>query len=193
MTIGDTQSCDITTAPTRQPYQPTRQLYRAATVRERSLLAITLAALLTACHHDDHRGIMHSLPGEPQAANFTIQSRTAQMNRYPCSRCHDKPIVRNGQKNAHWEITVRHAPENVMTCATCHGDGAMDTLKGSIALDASHELCAQCHSTQAKDWRAGAHGKRLSGWAEPRVIANCAACHNPHKPKLEARWPAIAK
>ena len=154
---------------------------------------LVVVILLSSCHREEHRSFTHSLPGEPETGAFTVQSRTAQMNRFPCSRCHDKPIVRNEEKKAHWEIDIQHAPQSVMTCATCHGDGNMDTLKSAIALDAAYELCAQCHFTQARDWRAGAHGKRLSGWGEPRVIANCTACHNPHKPKLEARWPAIAK
>ena len=40
---------------------------------------------------------------------------------------------------------------------------------------------------QASDWAAGAHGKRVGGWAPPRVVAGCPAGHDPHRPAWETR------
>jgi hypothetical protein len=101
---------------------------------------------------------------------FYIAARMAELRRFPCRECHTEPLERlkarkRTEKNAHWEIELRHAGEQTMACATCHAGGNMD-------------------------WTGGAHGKRLGGWAPPRVISNCTACHNPHQPKLEKRWPS---
>lgn len=97
-------------------------------------------------------------------------------------------------RRAHWEITMDHAPSATMDCMTCHAGGEMDslrTLQGeTFPLDQSYRLCGQCHSTQLGEWVDAAHGKRFGGWAEPRVVASCTHCHNPHTPALEPRLPA---
>lgn len=138
-------------------------------------------------------------------ANFEVAARTAQITRYPCSRCHDRPIAQMrsaaqsvGKKSAHWDIAVRHAAAEVMSCTTCHQlEGATDqlrTLEGNpVDFNHSYQLCGQCHSKQAADWKGGAHGKRLGGWAPPRVVENCTGCHNPHSPRFPTRWPSVAK
>ena len=70
---------------------------------------------------------------------------------------------------------------------------SLRTLNGqAVAFDHAYQVCAQCHSSQAKDWAGGAHGKRLGGWAPPRVVASCTACHDPHRPALDKRWPSRA-
>ena len=61
-----------------------------------------------------------------------------------------------------------------------------------VTFDHSYQVCAQCHARQVSDWAGGAHGKRMGGWAPPRVVAGCPACHDPHRPAWETRWPAIA-
>jgi hypothetical protein len=84
-----------------------------------------------------------------------------------------------------------------MSCATCHALDAPDQLRTlerrPVAFDHSYQVCAQCHSRQASDWAAGAHGKRVGGWAPPRVVYPCAQCHNPHHPQWDTRWPAVAR
>ena len=81
-----------------------------------------------------------------------------------------------------------------MDCQTCHSPELPDSLqtlnRQVVTMDHSYQLCAQCHSSQAKDWVGGAHGKRLGGWVEPRVAKTCVSCHNPHKPAIGSRWPA---
>ena len=49
--------------------------------------------------------------------------------------------------------------------------------------------CKECHQQEFKDWKGGAHGKQLGGWAPPRVSNTCVNCHNPHNPYFEKRWP----
>ena len=58
-----------------------------------------------------------------------------------------------------------------------------------IDFNYSYKLCSQCHQEQFKDWKGGAHGQQLGGWAPPRVSNTCVNCHNPHNPKFEKRWP----
>ncbi len=126
------------------------------------------------------------------ADNLTVRPRTPEIVHYPCSTCHKDNLT--GRRNPHPNIALKHATEATLTCRTCHGNQKMESLLSlngkPIAFDDAYQLCGQCHSTQLKDWKGGAHGKRLSGWAEPRVIQNCTGCHNPHAPALGKRWPA---
>ena len=67
----------------------------------------------------------------------------------------------------------------------------LNTLTGkSIDFNSSYKLCSQCHSSQFEDWKGGAHGKRIGGWAPPRASLTCVNCHNPHSPSFETRWPS---
>jgi hypothetical protein len=136
--------------------------------------------------------------GYPDRPAFFVAARTAAIRKYPCSQCHTVPLpqMRGGGavKRAHWDVTLEHAPATVMTCTTCHAAGNLDTLAtlqgAAVAFDRSDRVCAQCHTRQASDWVGAAHGKRLGGWAPPRVVLGCPACHNPHHPAWETRWPA---
>lgn len=139
--------------------------------------------------------------GIQHPTRFYVHERSSQIEKYPCQTCHTSSLeeMAAGEqtgKKAHWNIVMDHAGADVMTCTTCHSGEAMDgvqTLLGrSVSFDHSYQLCAQCHSTQAKDWVGGAHGKQLGGWAQPRVVSNCAACHDPHAPGFQTRWPARA-
>jgi hypothetical protein len=134
------------------------------------------------------------------SVSFLIPEHTSQLKSFPCSNCHSKPIGQlnlNGkgnEKRAHWDIKMIHGNAEVMNCLTFHNEANLDELVSltgkPIVIDQSFKLCSQCHSTQYKDWLGGSHGKRLGGWAPPRIINTCANCHNPHKPAFESRWPA---
>ncbi len=137
-----------------------------------------------------------------------VLTRVDDLTAYPCSTCHVKPLDElraeseaEGQLQ-HWEITLNHGDESTLTCETCHnvnadGEGedtvdALRTLAGKpVEFDAAYQQCAQCHASAVEDWLGGAHGKRVGGWAEPRVLQNCADCHNPHDPEWDVRWPAV--
>lgn len=131
-------------------------------------------------------------------SQFFIPSRTQQMTKYPCSNCHTKPIEElkklNKGVSAHLDVQLSHAHPVSMNCMTCHNMEQPDKLtsltKTSIGFDHSYQQCAQCHSSQYKDWKGGAHGKRLKGWLPPRISQTCVGCHNPHKPSFEKRWPS---
>jgi hypothetical protein len=130
-----------------------------------------------------------------ERAEMFVRSRESAIEKFPCQTCHkgvEAPV--SSPRKAHWQIELKHAPESVMQCSTCHLGQDMNhlhTLGGqSIGFDHSDRLCAQCHSRQAKDWAGGAHGKRVGGWAPPRVVKTCVECHNPHAPAWSKRWPA---
>ncbi|WP_420316144.1 hypothetical protein [Ekhidna sp.] len=131
-------------------------------------------------------------------SQFLVPSRIQQITKYPCSNCHTQPVDQlkklNEGKDAHWDIELSHANPISMNCMTCHNTDKPDDLtsltKTSISFEHSYQQCAQCHSTQFKDWQGGAHGKRLKGWLPPRISQTCVGCHNPHKPAFEKRWPS---
>jgi hypothetical protein len=141
----------------------------------------------------------HASPG---VAPFGVLSRQGRIAKAPCASCHTKPLAAmrwdgsDGKATAHWQIELAHASSSVMSCATCHTPSNLDqlrTLNGTaVSFDHAYEICAQCHSKQKADWEGGAHGKRVGGWAPPRVINNCTECHNPHRPAFDSRWPARA-
>ncbi|MCV9385961.1 hypothetical protein [Reichenbachiella ulvae] len=125
-----------------------------------------------------------------------VLTRTEHMTSFPCSSCHTSVPKKldNKDADAHWNIKLNHATDLVMDCRTCHNLDEPDQLtslgKRPIEFNHSYQQCAQCHSSQAKEWLGGAHGKRVGGWVKPRTINNCVSCHNPHNPKIQSRWPA---
>jgi hypothetical protein len=131
--------------------------------------------------------------------DFLVLERTSQLKKGPCAECHTVPLAELVRRRpaheplAHWNVTLAHASETVMACATCHSasdQGQLRLLGGtSLSIDHAYQVCAQCHSTQATDWAGGAHGKRVGGWAPPRVSYSCTECHDPHRPALTPRWP----
>ncbi|WNH12752.1 cytochrome c3 family protein [Thalassobellus suaedae] len=128
---------------------------------------------------------------------FLIPERKSQIKSYACIECHSKPLTQmqsEDVKKAHWDIKLVHANQNTMNCITCHNPENMDNLKSltgnNIDFNNSYNLCNQCHTKQFEDWKGGAHGKRIGGWAPPRASLTCVNCHNPHKPHFESRWPA---
>ncbi|MFD1162008.1 cytochrome c3 family protein [Hwangdonia seohaensis] len=128
---------------------------------------------------------------------FLIPERKSQITSYACTECHTEPLDElkgKDLKKAHWDITLAHANSNTMNCATCHNGSDMNnlnTLTGiKVDFNSSYKLCAQCHSSQFEDWKGGAHGKRIGGWAPPRASLTCVNCHNPHSPSIESRWPS---
>ena len=129
---------------------------------------------------------------------FLIPERKSQITSYKCTECHSEPLEKlrlenKDKKAAHWNIKLSHAGPETMNCNTCHTGSDMDNLQiltnSSIDFNYSYKVCSQCHQKQFKDWKGGAHGKQLGGWAPPRVSNTCVNCHNPHNPKFEKRWP----
>jgi len=127
---------------------------------------------------------------------FLIPERKGQIKSFACIECHSKPLEQMSsfdRKRAHWDIKLNHANSETMNCATCHSPDNMNNLKTltgqNVDYNLSYKVCAQCHSSQFEDWKGGAHGKKVAGWAPPRASMTCVNCHNPHSPSFETRWP----
>jgi formate-dependent nitrite reductase cytochrome c552 subunit len=125
------------------------------------------------------------------------ETRKEKIERFKCSQCHNnKPVtIAQAAKTAHGTIILKHGDkEKQLSCFTCHSREDRDLLTTEagelVDMDHSYELCGQCHFRQKKDWVGGAHGKRVGYWAGKRVVKSCTACHNPHAPRFEKRWPA---
>ncbi len=134
---------------------------------------------------------------KPAARNKAfVLTRKQHIVSFPCSNCHVdmSEITQNETKDAHWDIQLNHAGVDIMACKTCHNQQSPNELVSltgkAIDFDHSYQVCAQCHSGQAKDWLGGAHGKRVRGWINPRLINGCVSCHDPHQPSIKSRWPA---
>ncbi|MEE9362304.1 MAG: cytochrome C [Cellulophaga sp.] len=128
---------------------------------------------------------------------FLIPERKSQIKSFNCTECHLRPLktlkMDGTVKKAHWDITLVHANENTLNCITCHDGSSMDNLKSltgnAIDFNNSYNLCSQCHTKQFDDWKGGAHGKRIGGWAPPRAAMTCVNCHDPHDPHIASKWP----
>lgn len=128
--------------------------------------------------------------------SFFIPERKSQIRSYACIECHTKPLTEmqsGSEVRAHWDIEMNHADESTMNCVICHNGTDMNNLNSlvgkSIDFNLSYKLCAQCHTAQFNDWKGGAHGKNIGGWAKPRAAMTCVNCHNPHKPQIASKWP----
>lgn len=140
----------------------------------------------------------------PKTADFSVETRHDKLTIRNCTECHQGQRVsrsadfkgRKAQsRRAHWNIKLEHAEAQIMNCKTCHSKSDVSRLQllggQSVEINHAYKNCRQCHSSQAKDWAGGAHGKRVKTWAGRRIVYNCTGCHNPHKPRLEKRWPKI--
>lgn len=135
----------------------------------------------------------------PNPGNFSVISRQRELTHFPCKNCHIEEFkISASQKQAaerrsHRDIELKHAPADVMSCATCHSYTDIDSLRKnngeSVSFDHAYQACKSCHFQQFKDWEGGAHGKRHAYWQGQRVVRNCTGCHNPHRPAFEKRWP----
>ncbi len=123
-----------------------------------------------------------------------LRSSATGLRQYPCATCHQgtRVTVRPDEPR-HDNIRPEHPRFAEGACATCHVSSSVERLAlagGETAtLDHAYRLCAQCHFSQARDWAAGAHGKRLVAWGARRVVMSCTECHDPHRPGLEPRLP----
>jgi hypothetical protein len=53
-------------------------------------------------------------------------------------------------------------------------------------------LCAKCHGTTYRDWKAGVHGRANGFWNADlgdKTKLRCIQCHDPHHPKFQAMKP----
>ena len=149
------------------------------------LLATTLCAVAASCTQDPWKAAQ---PGEHATRAVIPSTRTGRLKNYPCGACHNPTMARTGKLPAnHREIHIQHF-EGADQCGVCHNTEAMNTLRlatgAAIPLDASYQLCGQCHAEKFADWKISAHGKRVGRWRGPTHSNTCPDCHNAHTPAI---------
>jgi hypothetical protein len=116
---------------------------------------------------------------------------------YNCMECHklfpakwhyDRPV------NEHRDIQLNHG--NNRFCLNCHHpvnrNAFVDYDGAEIPQAEVVVLCAKCHGTIYRDWKAGVHG-RQNGYWNPKLgektRLRCIQCHDPHSPKFQPMKP----
>lgn len=116
---------------------------------------------------------------------------------YNCMECHkllqarwhyDRPMVE------HQNLKLEHGENRF--CLNCHhptNRNAFVDYDGSEIREADvFLLCAKCHGTTYRDWKAGVHGRRNGFWNTslgPQTRLRCIECHDPHSPKFAPLQP----
>jgi cytochrome c553 len=94
-----------------------------------------------------------------------------------CQACH-------GERHAQWSA----ASHKTVACETCHGPAEGHPQKGKLPIPAdTRKLCALCHERMPERPRA----QPQVDLAQHGAGQQCAACHNPHAPKLGGVVPAV--
>lgn len=135
--------------------------------------------------------------GYPNAPEIFVVPRKDELFFYPCDQCHAtmeaNPEIRKLDTAHHAEM--EHGRGRIW-CMSCHDLDNRNYLKTlldePVDFDDAHDVCGGCHSSQHRDWVFGAHGKRVGTWQGERTQYNCAHCHDPHDPAIEARAPEPA-
>ena len=117
---------------------------------------------------------------------------------YNCMECHklfsarwhndDRPF------NEHKDIKLEHG--NNRFCLNCHhavNRNAFADYDGSEIAQADVVLlCAKCHGTIYRDWKAGVHGRENGFWNAnlgQTTRLRCIQCHDPHSPRFKEMKP----
>lgn len=116
---------------------------------------------------------------------------------YNCMECHkllparwhyDRPMVE------HQDIRLEHG--NNRFCLNCHHptnrNAFVDYDGSEIPEPDVVLLCAKCHGTIYRDWKAGVHGRRNGYWDTrrgPQTQLRCIQCHDPHRPAFAPMKP----
>lgn len=116
---------------------------------------------------------------------------------YNCMECHklfpakwhyDRPLVE------HRTIQLQHGENRF--CLNCHHptnrNAFVDYDGAEIAQADVVTLCAKCHGTIYRDWKAGVHGRQNGYWnaaSGEKTKLRCIQCHDPHAPKFQPIKP----
>lgn len=94
-----------------------------------------------------------------------------------CQACHS-------ERHAQWSA----ASHKTVACETCHGPAVDHPQKGKLPIPAdTRRLCSLCHERMPERPRT----QPQMDLAQHGAGQQCAACHNPHAPKLTGVVPAV--
>ena len=119
---------------------------------------------------------------------------------YNCMECHKLFPAKwrhEGGLNEHRNIQLDHG--NNRFCLNCHHSvnrTAFVDYDGAEIQEADVvQLCAKCHGTTHRDWKAGVHGRENGFWnvkLGEKTQLRCIQCHDPHSPKFKPVKPLPA-
>ncbi|MBK9992318.1 MAG: hypothetical protein IPP19_16760 [Verrucomicrobia bacterium] len=150
--------------------------------------------------------VRHAVTIKPGPATPTVLTNALNRSGEPvpvsCSTCHSTRSP-NIERHSAAELTEFHQglayKHGDLSCLSCHNASNYDTLRkadsSAIAYPNVMELCGQCHGTQLRDYRAGAHGGMNGHWdlsRGSRERNNCVDCHDPHAPAYPRLKPVFA-
>lgn len=130
---------------------------------------------------------------------FSVIPRQDKLFFYPCGDCHEflepNTEIRLLDPDPDHPADLQHGGGEVW-CTSCHSQSPYETLHTllgePVGYDESYRVCGGCHSHKLRDWKHGAHGKRVENWQGDRQIFGCPECHNPHRPQIAPRAPLPA-
>lgn len=118
-----------------------------------------------------------------------------------CATCHAAGVGpafadREGAPAGFHTVELRHG-EGALTCDSCHDPDDRTRLRlangQTLEIGDVVSLCGQCHGTQYRSFRHGAHGGARGYWdlsQGPRIRNSCVACHPAHAPAYPLVAPA---
>ncbi|HDL20662.1 MAG TPA: cytochrome C, partial [Nitrospirae bacterium] len=120
------------------------------------------------------RGFMygyHRASNEDEWKNVKVKFRT----RHYCKDCHPDKIK-----------SIMHSKHSIIQCEDCHGPaGDHPENPPKLKIDRRRKLCLRCH-TRLPYPSSGRNKIVGINPDEHNTNIECANCHNPHKPNLEA-------
>jgi hypothetical protein len=135
------------------------------------------------------------------AVGAPTDGQGAQSVRLACETCHSLrepgslPSAPGDLEEFHQDLVFDHGSNQ---CGSCHAPNEFDRLRladgSTIPMTEVMTLCSQCHGSQARDYRYGAHGGMQGYWdlsRGPRTRNNCVDCHDPHAPAFVGGHPVL--
>jgi hypothetical protein len=125
---------------------------------------------------------------DPLGRRIELKERPLPPRHNECHLCHPakkREFIsrKTSTKIEHEGKTAVHGLAEV-ACHNCHDINHSNYLRSSHWVEASFEnssgVCSRCHADRYRDWRSGAHGKRIGFWDGAIVQYQCVDCHNPH-------------
>ena len=109
----------------------------------------------------------------PQSTTYRLNSPAS------CGTCHEKEL-KQYKESIHGATLNRPWLETgSATCTDCHSAHEI-AAKGELkAHRVITEQCADCHSKEARSYKATTHGQLA--WLGDKDVAQCKDCHAPHK------------
>lgn len=140
-------------------------------------------------------------PSGPPRIELQQSDPQGRVGSVACSTCHSirEPDFANRTPKDldqfHQNMQMAHG---TLACYSCHHPGDADSLRLADTTAVKYAdvmtLCAQCHGTQARDYKHGTHGGMNGYWdlsRGPRTKNNCIDCHDPHVPKFPSMKPTF--